>query len=157
MKEIVSFLIGKVADVLPDFLFRIVFPPAKLASKVELRLLGEAPIRVTSGTDVPRLTIRFEITNLNPVDLVMDRLVMDLWFGQPTVYGAILTRHPVKASQTIKDVGFSTDLSEAQLNQTHPFLTTDPPVGGIHLYVSAYFASRTAMFEVQRTFERRKL
>lgn len=157
MPEIASFIIGKVADILPTFLLRLIFPVSKVARQVTIDLQGEDPISPMLNADIPRIDLRLKITNLSHLNLVLDRLLIDLWFGQPTLRGALLNRYRLAAASFIDNIHFVTDLTAAQKTQIDAYISSPSSSGTINLHVTAYFESKVGMLEVQQTFERRKL
>jgi hypothetical protein len=77
-------------DAFPSFLLRLMLKPASLAKKIRIRLQGNRPINPNLDIEVPNIDLYFDITNLTNFNLVLDRLLIELWFGQPTLNGAVL-------------------------------------------------------------------
>jgi hypothetical protein len=157
MKEIALWLLDKLMFAIPRILLRIFYPPKKIAGQVRIELRGENPINPSLGSSVPHLGLYFEITNLSNLDLTLDRMLLDLWFGQPLLNGAILRRHPVPARSTIQDIYFRSDLTTKQSQQIEPYLRESPPSGSITLSALAYFESKVGLIKVEKRFERRKV
>ncbi|SRR5713226_1200433 len=143
---------------LPAFLVRSVTDPEKVLKRVEIRLREETPIYVSLGAAVPMVDIYFEIANHSTLDLVLDRMLVEVWFGQPTFNGAILRRHPVPAEATVKSVYFRHMLADTQARQIKAF--TDAPqgnMGSLHIYLIAYFESKVGRLVVEKSIERQRL
>jgi hypothetical protein len=157
MKEILLWLLDRGITAIPGFLLRVFYPPRKVANKVKIELRGENPINPCLGSSVPRIDLYLEVTNLSNLDLTLDRMLLDLWFGQPVLNGAILNRCNVPAKSTVKNLFFRSALTTRQIQQIKPYLQESPPSGSISLSVHAYFNSKIGSLEVEGRFERRKV
>ena len=71
--------------VIPGLLLRLFYSPGKVAKDVKINLRGELPINPSLNSSVPHLDLYLEITNLSNLNLVLDRILLDLWFGQPVL------------------------------------------------------------------------
>lgn len=134
---------------LSSFLLRFVLKPEQIASNVHIRLRENNPITIslTGSVQVPCVDIYFEITNLNRVDLVLDRLLIDMWFGQPNFTGALLRRYPIPAGQITKNIYFRHELTSAQEEQIKRSRSED---NSHTLHLTGYFLSSAGMVEVKR-------
>lgn len=142
---------------LPPFLLRLLLNPQAVASKIQIDLRGENPIALTLSSEVPHVDLYFTITNLSRLDLVLDRLLVDVWFGQPTFTAPLLRRYPIPAGQITRDVFLRQMLSGAQRTQIEDFIDNEGLRGQIHLYLTAYLESNVGRIEVQTNIERRKV
>jgi hypothetical protein len=154
MKEIASYLIGKLADFLPGFIISRLFPPRKIVPQIELRLQGEKPITLANSS---RLDFYLEIINQSNLELVLDRMLVDCWFGQPTLVGTMSRRHLIPARNTTKNIRYTHDLTSAQKNQIDIFSNDQSTSVPIQLHLTAYFESKSGLVEVNRTLERSKI
>lgn len=157
MKEIFLWLIDRAISVIPGLLLRLFYNPGKVANDVKISLRGELPINPSLNSSVPHLDLYLEITNLSNLNLIVDRVLIDLWFGQPVLRGAILERHRIPSRSSGTQLFFRTDLTSSQIDQIKPYLTDSPPGGSISLSTIAYFDSKIGVIEVERSFERRKI
>ena len=157
MNEIASYLIGKVVDYLPSFILARLFPPKTIAQQVEIRLRSETPICITLEAEVPRIDLYFEITNLSHVDLVLDRLLIDFWFGQPTFQGAVLKHYAVPSRKSVNTIRYSQVLTVAQQKQSKQYIDNSITHGQILIYLTAYLESKVGVIEVQKNIERSKI
>lgn len=134
---------------LPSFVLRLVFKPEQVASNVHIRLRENNPVALslTPSVQVPCVDIYFEITNLNGIDLVLDRMLVDMWFGQPNFTGALLRRYAIPAGQITKNIYFRHELTSAQEAQIKR--CRDEGVS-YTLYLTGYFLSSAGMVEVKR-------
>lgn len=157
MKEIFLWLLDKLMSIIPRILLRTFYSPKKIAGQVRIDLKGEKPINPFLSSPVPHLDLYFEITNLSNLELTLDRMLLDLWLGQPLLNGAILRRHHIPARNTIPDIYFRSDLTNKQTQQIEPYLRESPPSGSITLSARAYFESKIGVVEVEKRFERRRV
>jgi len=157
MKEILLWLFDRLVTAIPGLFLRVFYSPSKVANEVKIELRGEKPINPCLGSSVPRIDLYLEVTNLSNLDLTLDRMLLDLWFGQPVLNGAILSRRDVPARSTVKNLFFKSALTTRQIQQIEPYLQESPPSGNISLSVHAYFNSKIGSLEVERRFERRKV
>ena len=155
--EIISYFVGKIVDYMPAFLMSLIFPPKKVSRQIEIRLRGENPISLARGTEVPCIDLYFEITNHSYLTLVLERMLIDVWFGQPTFQGAVLRRCIVPARNTMKDVSYKQSLTTAQQKQIEQFSNTSVVHGQIQIYLTAYFESKAGIIEIQGNIERSKI
>ncbi len=157
MKAIFLWLIDRLVSVLPGLLLRLFYSPGKVGNDVKINLRGELPINTSLNSSVPHLDLYLEITNLSNLNLVLDRILLDLWFGQPVLQGAILERYKIPSRSTENPVFFRTDLTSKQIDQIKPYLTDSPPSGGISLSTIAYYESKIGVIEVKQRIERRRV
>ncbi len=150
-------IMGKgVVDKLPAFLLRPLVKPSQLASKVKIELRADTPIGLNLNTEVPHIEMYFEITNLSQFDLVLDRMLVEVWFGQPTFTAAILRRYLVPGGEITRNVYLRQALNSNQRDQINGFSDPDHNRGFIHILLTAYLESSLGRIEVARNIERRK-
>ncbi len=157
MKELVLWVIDKITGIFPGLLLRLVYPPKKVAKQVVIELRGEMPVNLSLGACVPRIDLYLEVINLSNLDLVLDRMLIDLWFGQPTLNAAVLEHHRIPARSIYKHVIARSDLTAQQTKQIEPYTAQSPPSGSIMLNVHSYFTTKVGTVEVETRFERRKV
>ncbi len=72
-------------------------PRAEQSDAVRATALREEnPIAMSPGASISLIDLYFEVTNLSPLDLVLDRMLVEVWFGQPTFNTTLLRRHLVR-------------------------------------------------------------
>jgi hypothetical protein len=142
---------------LPGFLLRALYKPEDISSRVKIALLDNAPGGLYLGSQIPSVDLNFQITNLSAIDLVLDRLLVDVWFGQPTFGAALLHRYIIPAGEITQGVHIRQMLSDNQKAQVAAFEAANGSAGGLSIYVTAYFESKLGRIFVQQTIERRKL
>jgi hypothetical protein len=152
---LVQYLFEKLIVAIPRRLARVLLSPEKVASKVVVDLRSGNPINISFGSSVPDITISFRISNMGPVDLELDRLLVNLWVGQPTLQTAVLHMHTIPRRKE-KEIYLNAHLSAPQQEQIRrevkggllPHLT---------LYVDAYLESKVGMVHIRKHFERRDI
>lgn len=152
--SIASFMIEKILDILPGSMARLLISPQKIASRVEIELRSANPIDISFGTEIPRLSLSFRISNMSLFDLVLDRLLIDLWVGQPTLRGAILERHKVPKRASTDNVYFTNQLTAPQQEQIKTHRNGQILSVPVTMNVTAYFDSKIGAVDVQTRFER---
>jgi len=152
-----SLLVEGLVVVLPRFVLRRLFPPNKVSKEIRIELKGESPLQVQLDAKPPRIELYFAVTNLSHFDLVLDRFLFDLWFGQPTLTGSVLRRVPIASRAAARDLYCRLPLSSGQVAQIQEFIAKPGAMGGIHLYATAYFESKIGVLEVEERIERNKI
>ncbi|OGT29766.1 MAG: hypothetical protein A2W28_09545 [Gammaproteobacteria bacterium RBG_16_51_14] len=142
---------------MPGLLLRIFYSPRKVAGEIRIALRGEIPINLSLTMDVPQIDIYLEVTNLSNLKLELDRMLLDLWFGQPVLQGFILEHYKIPPRSSDTQIFYRSDLTSKQIEQIRPYLTASPPSGNISLSIIACFSSKIGTIEVNQRFERRKV
>jgi len=124
-------------------------PPATVESEIDLDLRRQGPAQVRGG-EVPTCDLYFEITNRSQIDVTLDRLMVEVWFGQPTFRGALLSRKLIRRRSTFGDLWLWTPLSSYQVDQIKKFAGSGQgqPVA-IFVAIGAYFTSRVGWLFVE--------
>ena len=141
---------------LPRLLLRLFLTPDDLRNSVKLGLRQNAPAQLSLNGQVPSIDLWFQVTNFSAVDLVMDRMLLDVWFGQPTFTTTILHRYVVPSGEISDGIHVRHMLSEAQKAQIAAFQSAEHNVNQLHIYLTAYFDSKLGPFFVQSNIERGK-
>lgn len=155
MNEFISFGMGKIANRIPGFLRRKLFPIAKVQEQIKIELRGDAPITPWLR-DNPYIDMYFEITNLSHLTITLDRLLIEVWYGQPLFNNWTLKRYEIPARQTQKDIHYRHYLTEAQKERVQAFQDGTIQYGTITVHLTAYFESKIGMIDVTRRIERRQ-
>lgn len=150
-----SLILEKILGLLPGWLARCFISSQKIAKQVEVDLRSIKPIDICFGTDIPRLSIYFRISNLSPVNLVFDRLLIDLWVGQPTLQGAILERFNMPTRHSRQDVYLSIQLTAPQQEQIRKHINGQFLTVPVIIHVKAYFDSKIGFVYLEKRFEHR--
>jgi len=154
-EAIVSFIFEKVLDILPGWLARRFISSEKIVSQIEVDLRRMNPIDISFGTEIPRLNLYFRISNLSSLDVVLDRLLIDLWIGQPTLRGAILARYNVPKRSSREDIYFAQQLTIPQQDQIRKQVSGQLLSVPVTIHAQAYFDSKVGVVYVDKRIEHR--
>lgn len=157
MKEILFWVLDKLISIMPGLFLRLFYPPKTISSQVKVNLYGEKSINPLLTSSVPYVDIYFEITNLSNLNLLLDRMLIDFWVGQPLLIGVILKPIKIPLRSTRNQVSFRSFLSPNQVQQIEKFISEKPPAGEISLSVNAYFESKVGIIEIEERFYRQRL
>ncbi len=139
---------------LPGWFVRCVYKPDKIANLIDIDLRSNVPINICFGTEIPEIVLYFHINNRSPFNLTLDRLLIDLWVGQPTLKGAILKRYVIPKSKSISDVYFSCLLTSQQQKQIKDRCNGQLLSVPISLTITAYLESKAGMVCKETRIER---
>jgi hypothetical protein len=142
---------------LPGVLLRVLYKPDDIRQQVVIGLRDNAPGTLYLGNPIPSVDLYFQITNLSPIDLVLDRALVDVWFGQPTFTVALLHRYSVPAGEITTGIHVRQMLSENQKAYIQAFEAAAHGMGQFHVYITAYFESKLGRFFVQTAINRDRL
>src|SRR5204863_2946277 len=142
---------------LHGFLLRALYKPQEVQSKVKVDLRSNVPASVYLQGQIPYVELYFQITNLGPIDLVLDRLLVEVWFGQPTFTTAVLHRYVIPAGDITDGITVRETLSESQKAQIAAFQAADGRSGSVHIYTYAYFESKLGRLVVRQSIERQRI
>jgi len=141
----------------PRMIARLLAPPHRVARQVDLDLRRANPIDFSLNVEVPNVWLYFRVSNLSPVNLILDRLLIELWVGQPTFQGSTLRRVDVPARKSTEDVSFWTDLSTNQVGQIQSKANNGLLTAPVMLTLDAYFESKVGLVHVRKQLEQRDL
>ncbi len=157
MVEIALYLFEKVLDLLPRWMVRWLLPPQRIAEQVDIDLRRINPIAISfKSTEFPCVDAWFRISNQSQVNLILDRLLIDLWVNQPMLRGAVLRRAEIPRRSTKDDIHFWHHLMTTQEERVRKHvdekgILTVP----VAIYVDAYFESKVGLVHVRATLEQR--
>ncbi len=157
MTEIALYLLEKVLDLLPRWMVRRLLPPQRIAQQIEIDLRRINPIAISfKSTEFPCVDAWFRISNQSQVNLVLDRLLIDLWVNQPMLRGTVLRRAEIPRRTTKDDVHFWHDLTTTQEERVRKHvdekgILTVP----VAINLDAYFESKVGFVHVRATLEQR--
>ncbi len=153
MRKIIELFLSKIfslaISILPGWLLKKIFKPEKLAKDIEIDFMSGSAIKLSLNSQVPMLCVWLQITNKSATAITVERLLLDVWFGQPTVDGAILRKIKLGPKQTVKDICFKAILANTQID----YILAHVDKGRLKTYVSlntltAYCESKIGPFEV---------
>jgi hypothetical protein len=155
MQEIVLYSLEKIiAGILPGCIGRRLFHVEK---NVEIEFVPDKDDLLSGlNRQVPFLCLNFKITNFNPFTITLDRLLLEVWFGQPTLHGAILKRCDILPRKPGQVIYFNCAVTDAQKQQIERFLSSDGG-GQLHICYTAYFESKMGWTRKGDTITRSRL
>ena len=136
---------------LPAFIRRAVIKPDDVSNRIHIALREEGGLHVSLGSEIPCVDLYFQVTNLSTLDLILDRLLVDVWFGQPTFQAALLDRYVVPAGEITKGMHIRQMLADNQRKQVE---ARRADRSRIIVNVVAYFESDVGRLVVRKTIER---
>jgi hypothetical protein len=142
---------------LPGFLLRVFYNPDAVKSQVHIALRDNVPATVSLTSPVPYVELYFQLTNLSAIDLVLDRMLVDVWFGQPTFETAFLDRYVIPAGDISDGIRVRQTLADSQKAYIAAFQASGGTTGSVRIYITAYFESKLGRFSIQQTVERGNL
>jgi hypothetical protein len=154
MNEIISYLVGKVADRIPAFILSRLLPPAKVARQIRVNLRGNNPVTLDLDGENPQAGLWLEVTNLSNLKLTLDRLLVEVWFSQPTFEGVISKRYVVPPREVVTDIHYRQSLTPGQKARIESCLSQR---GQIYIHLTAYFETKVGLVEVENRIERSKV
>jgi len=155
LDAVFSYLISKMIDMFPGLVTRRFISPTKLAEMVEVDLRRASPINISFGSSIPSLSLWFRISNKSLVNLVLDRLLIDLWIGQPFLHGAILSQYIVSKQSSIENAYFNTKLTNPQQDWIRKHVSGQLLSVPVTITVEAYFESKVGTIRVEQRIEHR--
>lgn len=141
---------GKLLDVLPTWLLRRLVKLNEIAPQVKLELRGPSPVSISLTSAVPIINVWFEVQNHSILDLVLDRIVVDISVGQQVAYGVMAHRYPVAAHTTESGIYFVETLVPGAVELIRQ-QAANPGTRFVRVGARAYFETRLGWFEVQGT------
>jgi hypothetical protein len=149
-----GYLLRQLLAKLPGWLIRYFYNPEKIANFIDIDLRSNAPINIHFGMEIPEIVLYFHINNRTPFTLTLDRLLIDLWVGQPTLKGAILKRYVIPKGESINDIYFSCPLTSQQQKQIRDRCNGQVLSSHLTLKITAYFESKINMICKETNIER---
>lgn len=137
---------------LPNWLLKSLFTPEQIAKKIRIGPRENNPVARHLGTPIPEISLYFQITNLSPLDLILDRLIVQAWFAQPAVFAMSVNRDVVPSGEITEGVAIRQFLTAEQAAFIKTFYES-PQSSTIQIWVLAYFDSRVGTLTVQRSIE----
>lgn len=128
--------------------------PEKLASKLALDLRSNAPGKLSDSGAVPQLELWLRITNHSAFPVVLDRVDLEAWFGQPFARAAVIERIEIAPHSDVAGPKVVIFLAETQLACLRQAMRVPSSKPELTLQVTAYFISKLGWTTVQATIRR---
>lgn len=126
-------------------------PPTDFTRSITLRLREEYAISLDLST-VPSVAVWFEVINHSDVEVVLDRIVLELRVGQPVLQDVMAHRYPIPSHETVSNIYFFGLLTEGAtaLIRKHQEALRAPggAVQQLQVNARAYFDSPTLRFAI---------
>lgn len=114
-----------------------------LAGRIFIDLRSMSPIQINLTGQTPDVSLWFKADNRSDIEVELDRLLVEVWIGQPVIEGAVLHRHGLRPNSWDDTIRFHEYLSQDRADLIVQRL--DPsryPGGGstdLRLQLTAYF------------------
>jgi len=135
-----GFFVERVWEFLPRLIARRIAPLETVASEVRIELRPLVPIEIHFGSSIPSFGMCLRITNLSLVGLKLDRLLYEVWIGQPTVKASHLEPRKI-ARRSVEDILLREQLTAEQQAQIRS-QAKGQVVEDLTVNVTAYFESK---------------
>jgi hypothetical protein len=142
---------------LPGFVLRVLYEPDTVKSQVHIALRDNVPGTLSLSSPVPNVELYFQVTNLSAIDLVLDRMLVEVWFGQPTFEATFLHRYVIPAGEITDGIHVRQTLADNQKAYIAAFEAARGASGSVRIYITAYFESKLGRFSIRQTVERGNL
>ena len=152
INEIAVYFLEKGLERTPKFVLSRLLPADKLKGLIDVDLRADNPISVNTAATVPNISLWFEVVNRSSLNLTLEKILLEVWFGQPTFEGAILRPLVIPRSERAKNIRFWQDLSSAQVQQYEWLKGTNQME--ITIYLTAYFESKAGTLVLEKPIKR---
>lgn len=128
-----------------------------LASRLFVDLRGTNPFQIQLAGELPDMRLWFKADNRSSLEVELDRMFVDVWFGQPVVEGWVLRRTRIAPNEWDELVMFHQYMTRDQadaIRQRHA--NAHPSSSFLRLQLAAFFNTPFGSVEVQRSLERQK-
>lgn len=120
--------------------------PDKLAHAIYFHFPEGGGVQIGASGDVPSLDLALEVDNFGPLAVILDRIVIDVWAGQPIAYGVMADRRVVTMHGRTGLISWRTTLAEGAVRRWEAH--RNQPSASIDVRLRAYFDSRYGPFAV---------
>jgi hypothetical protein len=124
-----------------------------LQRRVTVGLRDEHAVAAQLQNAVPAISVWFMVSNHSNEDLMLDRIVLSVWAGQPVVHGVMAHRTPVPRPETVNIIYFEDMLTPAAVDQIRKCMQAvrSGAAGGqgqYRIHGRAYFESAQGGFAI---------
>lgn len=128
-----------------------------IANRLYVDLRGNSPIQIQLAGQSPDVRLWFRADNRTAVEVELDRMLVEVWFGQPVVEGWVLHRYLLSPNQWNETVMFHQFLTKDQTDLIRQRTqSTDASPFGLRLQLVAYFNTPFGFLSVSNNIERQK-
>lgn len=146
---LIDWLGGRLLDWFPSWLVRRFVRLDSIARQVRLLPRSKTPLTFGLNEQTPAVRVWFQVENHSSIDLMLDRVVLDVWAGQPVAYGLMAHRTRIPKHSTMSQIPpFNGALTAPAIEQVkrHREESTNPTCS---INASGYFDSKLGPFAVQ--------
>lgn len=141
---------GRLLDWFPGWFVRRFVRLDSVARQVRLLPHSKRSINWGLNEQAPSVHVWLQVVNHSSVDLVLDRVVLSVWAGQPVAYGVLANRTPITKHSTMDRIPpFHAVLTAAAVDQVKRHQQQSPSATGYEISGTAFFDSKLGSFEVQ--------
>jgi hypothetical protein len=127
-----------------------------LESRLRVELRPMSPIHVSLLPYSQEIRLWFRLDNRSDRAVELDRLLVDVWYPQPVVEGAILDRYPIEPNQFIETPQFHAWLAPDKVDAMRRTAIDSAQHAELQIYVRAYFNTEIGTVPVQARITRQK-
>lgn len=132
---------------LPAFIVSKFITTQSVREDLELDLRSINSINININTDIPEFTLWLRVTNKCSIPIRIDRILFDIWIGQPFIDGVLLRPIEILPKKTQCDVRFLTKLSDRQIQVVKRHQESNRGINfTIHIY--AYCECKLGKFDL---------
>jgi len=150
MNEIAAYILGKAVDKAPSWILSKFVSITKLASEIKIKPRDNKHVHIDLQSQPPRIELYFEITNLSHFNIILDRLLIEVWLSQPLFEGALLKRRIIGPRRIEPDVHFRHYLTESQAKIAHDFQAKNDPTVTPTIHLVGYFVTKIGIAQVEQ-------
>ena len=156
----VPILVDKILDhtleKLPRFLVRKFVKIEQIQENLEVALASPAPLTLhLKSTFAPQAEIILRITNKNAIPITIDRILFEIWLGQPFLQSAQLRRFTLKPKETNDYLYSRFYLNEVQRAAigSESDEKAQQRNGFYRIELTAYCDCKAGQFEIRKNFQ----
>ena len=109
----------------------------ELRLRVELRPMS--PIYIQLVGPSPDIRIWFRIDNRSDLQVELDRLLVEVWYPQPVVQGAVLHRYTISPNESFDEPNFHSWIAKDKAEMMIQAAADRTQLAELQIYVDAYF------------------
>lgn len=140
---------------LPKWLLIRIYPHKKILDEIDIDLDSNDGAEIYFSSSISTLNLNFNISNMTALNLIIDRIIIDIWIDQPIEKGVILERYQLSRYSKKKEIRYRAFLSNAQKEHINFSLkrANDGTVR-LMLYLLVYFESKIGIIEKNKEIRR---
>jgi hypothetical protein len=93
-------LLERILPLLPRFILKRFAKPNDLLRDFEIDLAGSGSFQIQLSGPVPQVEMTIRVTNKTVVPITVDRVLFEVWIGQPILEGAMIRRVTINPKGT---------------------------------------------------------